>query len=181
MFPRRGIIALVTTALALVLLFTFKTPATPVVGSTDVSGSTSGSTAVVQASPKPTATDSTQAGPTATAAPAATAAPTTPTGTTATAVTITGSTISMRYGDVSVQITIDSGKITDVQAVALPTGRHSGEISDAVAPILASEVLQAQSAHIDIVSGATYTTEAYAESVQAAIDQAAQNGVTISG
>ena len=36
MFPRRGIIALVTTALALVLLFTFKTPATPVVGSTDV-------------------------------------------------------------------------------------------------------------------------------------------------
>ena len=95
--------------------------------------------------------------------------------------TVTGSTISTRFGDVAVQITIDSGQITDVQAVALPTGRHSGEISDWSAPILASEVLQAQSANIDIVSGATYTTEAYAESVQSAIDQAAQSGVSITG
>ncbi len=177
MFPRRGIIALVTTALALVLLFTFKTPATPVVGSTDGSGSTSGSTAIAEATPTPAATDSAAADPSAAGAPTPD-----PTATTlATAVTVAGSTISTRYGDVAVQITIDSGKITDVQSLALPTGRHSGEISDVVAPILASEVLQAQSAKIDIVSGATYTTEAYAESVQSAIDQAAQNGVSITG
>jgi uncharacterized protein with FMN-binding domain len=178
MFPRRGIIALVTTALALVLLFTFKTPATPVVGSTDGSGDTSGSTAISEATPAPAATDSTTS-----TDPAATATPTPdPTTTTTTAaVTVTGSTIPTRFGDVAVQITIDSGQITDVQAVALPTGRHSGQISDYVAPILASEVLQAQSASIDIVSGATYTTEAYAESVQSAIDQAAQNGVSITG
>ena len=68
-----------------------------------------------------------------------------------------------------------------MQAIALPTGRHSGQISNYSGPILASEVLQAQSAKIDIVSGATYTTEAYAESVQSAIDQAAQNGVSITG
>ena len=177
MFPRRGIIALVTTALALVLLFTFKTPATPVVGSTDVSGSTSGSTAIAEATPTPAATDSTTStDPAATATPT----PTRPRRRPA-AVTVTGSTIATRFGDVAVQITIDSGKITDVQSIALPTGRHSGEISDYVAPILASEVLQAQSANIDIVSGATYTTEAYAESVQSAIDQAAQNGVSITG
>jgi uncharacterized protein with FMN-binding domain len=167
MFPRRGIIALVTTALAMVLLFTFKTPATPVVGSTDTTGSTSGSTAIAEATPTPAATDSTATDPAATATTAA--------------VTVTGSTVSTRFGDVAVQITIDSGKITDVQSVALPTGRHSGEISDYVAPILASEVLQAQSANIDIVSGATYTTEAYAQSVQSAIDQAAQNGVVMIG
>ena len=180
MFPRRGIIALVTTALALVLLFTFKTPATPVVGDTSRSGSTSGSTSVAEATPTPTpaATDlTTSTDPAATATP--TPDPTTTT--TAAAVTVTGSTVSTRFGDVAVQLTIDSGKITDVAAVALPTGRHSGEISDFVAPILASEVLQAQSANIDIVSGATYTTEAYAESVQSAIDQAAQNGVSITG
>ena len=173
MFPRRGIIALVTTALALVLLFTFKTPAAPVVGSTDGSGGTSGSTAIAEATPAPAATGASGTGPAATATPDPTAA------TTTAAVTVTGSTVSTRFGDVAVQITIDSGKITDVQSLALPTGRHSGEISDYVAPILASEVLQAQSANIDIVSGATYTTEAYAESVQSAIDQAAQNGIVI--
>ena len=173
MFPRRGIIALVTTALALVLLFTFKTPATPVVGSTDVSGSTSGSTAIAEATPTSAATDSTTSG-----AATATPDPTTPA---AAAVTVTGATVQSGYGEVAVQITIDSGKITDVQAIALPTGRHSGQISNYSGPILASEVLQAQSAKIDIVSGATYTTEAYAESVQSAIDQAAQNGVSITG
>jgi uncharacterized protein with FMN-binding domain len=166
MFPRRGIVALVTTALALVLLFTFKTPASPADGSTAVSGGTTGSTDVAVVSPSPTAV---------------TPAPTDTATTEAATFTVTGSTVPTRFGDVAVQITIENGRITDVQAVALPTGRHSGEISDWSAPILASEVLQAQSANIDIVSGATYTTEAYAESVQSAIDQAAQNGVVITG
>ncbi|HSS10338.1 MAG TPA: FMN-binding protein, partial [Acidimicrobiales bacterium] len=59
------------------------------------------------------------------------------------------------------------------KGVQLPFDRaRSQAISDQVAPILHQEVLDAQSAQIDTVSGATYTSEAYAESLQAALDQA---------
>jgi uncharacterized protein with FMN-binding domain len=96
-----------------------------------------------------------------------------PAATSATAKTVTGSVISTRYGDVEVQITVANGKITAVDAIALPSGGRSGQISSSVGPILANEALTAQSANIDIVSGATYTSEAYAQSLQAALDQAA--------
>ena len=59
-----------------------------------------------------------------------------------------------------------------IEAVELPTGGRSGEISAYAEPILASEALTAQSANIDIVSGATYTSEAYTRSLQSALDQA---------
>lgn len=84
----------------------------------------------------------------------------------------TGSRISTRYGPVQVSITVQGGTITDVEAVALPSGGHSGRISNAVAPLLRSEALAVQSAAIDIVSGATYTSLAYAQSLQAALDAA---------
>ena len=64
------------------------------------------------------------------------------------------------------------GKLTDVVALELPTGRRSGQISNYAAPILRQEALQAQSAKIDLVSGATYTSDAYTQSLQAALDQA---------
>ena len=56
-------------------------------------------------------------------------------------------------------------------AIQLPTGRRSGQISNAAAPILRQR-RSAESASIDIVSGATYTSDAYAQSLQAALDQA---------
>ena len=65
-----------------------------------------------------------------------------------------------------------SGKVTDVVALELPTGRRSGQISQYAGPILRQEALQAQSAKIDLVSGATYTSDAYTQSLQAALDQA---------
>ncbi len=71
------------------------------------------------------------------------------------------------------QVTISNGQITSVSALQLPTGGRSGQISNYVEPILSSEALTAQSANIDIVSGATYTSEAYAQSLQSALDQAA--------
>lgn len=164
MFPKRGAIALVTTVLALVLLLSFKTPdpATSLGGATDGAAAVAGATA----SPTPgTGTSSTTPDsgttPTVTASPAPTAA-----------TTVTGATVPTRFGDVAVQITVEGGRIIDVQAVALPTRGRSGEISDYVAPILASEALQAQSANIDIISGATYTSLAYAKSLQSALDQA---------
>jgi len=172
MFPKRGAIALVTTALALVLLLSFKTPDATGTGSALVkasagtgttsgasTGSTSGSTSTGS-----TSGSSATSGTKATASPAATSA--TANG------TVTGSAVQMPYGTVEVQITVSNGKITDVQAVSLPNRGRSGEISNYVAPILASEALKAQSANIDIVSGATYTSEAYAQSLQSALDQA---------
>ena len=67
---------------------------------------------------------------------------------------------------------VAGGKVSDVVALQLPTGRRSGQISHSAEPILHDEALQAQSAKIDLVSGATYTSDAYAQSLQAALDQA---------
>jgi len=63
--------------------------------------------------------------------------------------------------------------ITDVVALELPSGdRRSADISDAAESILREAALTAQSADIDLLSGATYTSRAYAESLQAALDDA---------
>ena len=85
--------------------------------------------------------------------------------------TIQGPVVSTRWGPVQVQIVVAGGRLQDVVALRLPTGRHSGEISDWSEPILRQEALQAQSANIDIVSGATYTSEGYARSLQGALDK----------
>jgi uncharacterized protein with FMN-binding domain len=79
--------------------------------------------------------------------------------------------VATRYGDVQVEVTSSAGRITDVAALKLPSDRRrSAEISSYVAPILHNEAMQTQSARIDVVSGATYTSEAYAQSLQAALD-----------
>ncbi len=87
--------------------------------------------------------------------------------------TFTGSAADTRYGPVQVQITVAGGKITDAQAVQYP--QESGRdvrINSAAVPELNQETLQAQSAQIDTVSGATYTSEGYQQSLQSAIDAA---------
>lgn len=87
--------------------------------------------------------------------------------------TFTGSDFPNRFGDVVVRLVISDGRITDVQAVQLPNDRQrSAYISEVAGPMLRSEVLQAQSAHIDVVTGATYTSQSYAQSVESALQQA---------
>ncbi|MBI2763625.1 MAG: FMN-binding protein [Chloroflexi bacterium] len=76
------------------------------------------------------------------------------------------------YGNVQVEVTVKAGKIVDVTALAMPVGGRSGSISNYVAPILRKQALTVQSARIDGVSGATYTSIAYATSLQGALDQA---------
>jgi uncharacterized protein with FMN-binding domain len=72
-----------------------------------------------------------------------------------------------------VQITVQSGKITKVTILQQPNGnRRDAEINDQAVPILIDETIQAQSANIDMVSGATVTSEGYVESLQAALDEA---------
>lgn len=85
---------------------------------------------------------------------------------------IDGPVVSTQFGDVQVRVIIGNGRITDVQPLQMPSDRrHSQELSQAAAPLLHDEVLQAQSAQVDLISGATYTSGAYQQSLQAALDQ----------
>ncbi|HEY7815413.1 MAG TPA: FMN-binding protein, partial [Nakamurella sp.] len=86
--------------------------------------------------------------------------------------TVLGQPQDNPYGTVQVKVTLAGGRITDVQAVQLPTGGRSGDIAAYAAPRLRAEVLAAQSASIDTVSGASYDSEGYARSVQSALDAA---------
>jgi uncharacterized protein with FMN-binding domain len=70
-------------------------------------------------------------------------------------------------------VVLNGSRIVDVQAVQLPFDHpRSAEISRQAEPYLRQEVLQAQSANIDVVSGATFTSYSYAQSLQSALDQA---------
>ncbi|WP_382306122.1 FMN-binding protein [Herbiconiux sp. UC225_62] len=92
---------------------------------------------------------------------------------TGTSGTFTGSSVQTRFGNVQVQITVQDGAITDVTALHL-TDRdpRSVSISNRAAPVLRQQVLAAQSANVQGVSGATYTTDGYLSSLQSALDQA---------
>ncbi|CAN5260302.1 hypothetical protein BH09ACT6_BH09ACT6_07270 [soil metagenome] len=109
----------------------------------------------------------------AAAAPAASAAAPAPAAAPAADQQFTGSLVNTRFGTIQVQITVNSGRVTDVTALKLTDdGGRSVQISARAAPILRSEVLAAQSANVASVSGATYTSDGYLKSVQSALDQA---------
>ena len=91
--------------------------------------------------------------------------------------TYDGSVVNTRFGTVQVQAVISGGKITDVVAVKLTDAdRKSVAISQQVAPMVRSEVLTAQSAKVANISGGTYTTQAYLQSLQSALDAAGFTG-----
>jgi uncharacterized protein with FMN-binding domain len=163
-------VALVATVIGLVLLVSFHTP--------DDSASSTGA--------NPPVADIGLATPTPTSNPRATAqsgrggnvTPTTeppqPTATPASGKQVVdGPEVDNPYGPVQVEITLQGRRMVDAQALQLPSDRRfSRQISDYVGPILRQEALKAQNANIDIISGATFTSEAYARSLQAALDSA---------
>lgn len=103
-------------------------------------------------------------------APAPTSAPSVPTPLLARQGT--GPLVPYGYGELAVQVSISGGKITAVNVTGLRTAeQYSQSIAQQVVPMLRSEVLQAQSANINGVSGATYTSEAFAMSLQGALKQ----------
>lgn len=166
--PTRAVSALAVTVLGLALLFSFRTPdAAALLAPAD------GGSAVVG---QPPATADGSLGkpvPATTPAPATTPVPSGAAATTYVDGTVTGPVISMRYGDVQVQVTIAGGVVTDVQALELPSSDgRSVRISQIAGPLLRDEALAAQDAEIDVLSGATYTSTAYARSLQAALDRA---------
>ena len=90
--------------------------------------------------------------------------------------TVTGSLAADQYGQLQVKLTIRNGRITKVGfSTFVANDGHSVQIDQFAAPVLIRETIAAQSAHIQGVSGATYTSDAYQQSLQAAIDKAGLN------
>lgn len=167
---RRVILAIVSTVVGLVLLLTFKThstsgagspPAalgTPSAGGSGGSGS-SGGTGGTGGSGSSGGSGGGSDGGAGTG--------------TAAAKTVTGSAANTIYGPVQVQIVVKGGKVTAAKAVEYPqdTPRDS-QINAFAIPVLDREAVSVGSAKIDMVSGATYTSQGYLTSLQNALDQA---------
>lgn len=155
---RRIVTAFATTVTAVVLLFSYHTST-----NSAASPSTIAVGAPAPSAPAPaTGTPST---------PPSTAAPSGASGSGPT--TVTGDVAQTRWGPVQVAITVQGGKITSVDAVQVPNGnQRDAEINGTAIPILNQEAMQAQTARIDTVSGATVTSDGYLTSLQSAIDQA---------
>jgi uncharacterized protein with FMN-binding domain len=123
----------------------------------------------------------TTAAPTTASSPSRPPSTTTPAGSSSYADGVyTGQSEFTRFGDVQVQVTVHGGQITDVTALEIPSGRRSSEINARAEPVLESEALAKQTSDLDIVSGATYTSETYATSLQSALDEAATSSTSTS-
>jgi uncharacterized protein with FMN-binding domain len=199
---RRVTLWFLATAVSLVLLFSYHTSTSGPAGAHDVAGiapagvvAESPAPLIASSAPAPTAAakapSAAAAAPSASAAVAPTAAPRvaatpaapkrkpkpspspSPRKTTATTRTINGAAADTRYGPVQVQIKVSGNRIVSSDAIVYPTNeRRDREINDYAVPQLNDETVQAQSANIDTVSGATYTSDGYRQSLQSAIDAA---------
>jgi uncharacterized protein with FMN-binding domain len=86
---------------------------------------------------------------------------------------VTGSVAQTQWGPVQVQLTVSNATITKVAVLQYPNGNpRDVQIAAYSLPILIRETTQSQSANIDMVSGATYTSTGYIQSLQSALDQA---------
>ena len=190
---RRAIATITGTIAVMVMLLSFKTDPRPTrtrpaalgtatrsLGATPESSARSGAAGPTVPSSQPSrgaAAPQSQAGtstsrPPVSAAAAPAAAPA-PAPAPAKKAVVTGQIVDTNYGPVQVQIKLSGSKISDIQALQLPNDRsRSAQISSFAAPQLRLEALSAQSARIDTVSGATYTSDGYAQSLQSALDRA---------
>jgi uncharacterized protein with FMN-binding domain len=116
--------------------------------------------------------------PSGTSPPSGSSTPATPAASNVNGV-FTGPAVEMEYGPVQVAIDVQGGKITDLKALQYPVDRPRSQfINSQAVPLLRSEVLQAQSANINLISGATFTSQAFANSLQAAIGQEQKKAAT---
>jgi uncharacterized protein with FMN-binding domain len=156
----------------------------PMAGTGATSSASASSSSSASATTKATATKSatptkSSGAPTATTAPATQAPATTAPAATAPATnsktiingTFTGPSINVNYGNVQVKITVVNGRITDAVAVVAPSGKNDRYTNMAV-PTLKKQTLAAQSANIQGVSGASYTSYGWYTSLQGALTQA---------
>jgi uncharacterized protein with FMN-binding domain len=165
---RRAVPAVILTLIGLGALGTFKSTAPA--SSASAHTHTTPTTTPPATAPPPTAAGGNGNDTPQTTAPPTTSAP--PPKNDATR-TVDGDPFDNRYGTVQVRVTLHGNNITDVQLLQMPNDRARSQfISEQAGPILQQETLQAQSAQIDTVSGATYTSESYAQSLQSALDKA---------
>lgn len=175
---KRILFTLLATLSGLVLLFSYRTSleavtptdASAVTGATGTSATGTGSSGTGSSGTGSSDTGATSSTSTNSGATSGTA---TSTGTGLADGTFTGVSSQTRYGPVQVQITVSGGTISDVQAIDYPDSNgRDRQINGSAIPRLVSETLQSQSSQIQMVSGATYTSEGYMSSLQSAIDQA---------
>ncbi|MFF9818442.1 FMN-binding protein [Streptomyces sp. NPDC014006] len=95
--------------------------------------------------------------------------------------TVTGDVARTQYGAVQVRLTVAGGRITGAEAVQAPKGGHSDQVTAMAVPRLNREAVAAGGADIDAVSGATYTSAGYKQSLQSALDKLGKGGAAGSG
>jgi uncharacterized protein with FMN-binding domain len=148
---KRVALAIVSTIATLVMLLSFKTHAAAPATTPPAAVSTTGSSSSGSSSSGSSAT-STAVG----------------TGTK----TVTGDSVNTRFGAVQVRVTVTNGKITAASAIDYPTSNpRDAQINAYAIPTLNSEAVQAGTANIDMVSGATFTSEGYLQSLQSALNK----------
>lgn len=161
---RRIVMWISSTAVVLVLLAGYHTS---FVGPLAATGPISAYSAGVLASPGATGSAA------STARTPAPGGATTGTSGTSSSTTVTGRTAQTQWGPVQVQVSVSGSKINGVAVLQHPdTNSRDTQINDYALPILVDETMSAQSANIDMVSGATYTSVGYQQSLQSALDQA---------
>jgi uncharacterized protein with FMN-binding domain len=181
----KPIIVVVLTGIGSALVFSFRTtdPTLPTTANVPagVVPIAKAPTRVAPTATAPALTTPTTGSPTDTTTSAPTqgtaTAPATPTGAFVDG-TYTGAAVNEPWGTFEVEAIISGGQLTDVQLVAEPSDRHSSRINNYAVPLLTESAIAAQSANIDMVSGATWTSRSYEESLQAALDAAAASAVT---
>ncbi|MFF0817568.1 FMN-binding protein [Rhodococcus sp. NPDC003318] len=159
---RKIVLWLMATITTGVLLFGYHTSTE---GPIDSASATVDTAAVVSGSPEGTGSPAADAS----SAPVASAGGPEPSASS----TIVGPAADTRWGPVQVQIVVSGGTITDVTVPVAPANNNKDkQINARALPVLIDETLDAQSTDIDMVSGATVTSEGYVESLQAALDEA---------
>ena len=167
--PKRGLIALVLTLAGLRLIVAYSPPGGDI-GSVDPSADPSVQPSVTP-SDAPSASPGSSAGPTPT--PTKTPKPSkAPTGTLKDG-TYDGDAINFKYGTAQVEIVVSGGVITEVKALQLPTGGgYTKRVTTFFQTQVPSRIVADQGWKISNVGGATFTSRAYSQSLQSAINQA---------
>jgi uncharacterized protein with FMN-binding domain len=165
---RRVLLSILGTIAGVGALLSFKThpgAGHPLSAVGPVTGPVATAPASTGAAPSPTSSSATGTSAAPKSSASSTAAPA--------ARTLSGQAVQTRYGTVQVQVVLSGRTIQSVGFLQLTADDpRSEEINSQAAPILVQQTMQAQSANIDGVSGATYTSQGYQQSLQSALDQA---------
>jgi uncharacterized protein with FMN-binding domain len=154
---RRIVIWLASTVTVVVLLFGYHTSTNKTTSGTTEGGTSGSTTSANEPGASPSSPSSGSSGTHSTKI-----------------TTYTGSVAQTRWGPVQVKISVQGGRLTKVTILQHPSGNsRDAQINNYALPILINETVTAQSANIDMVSGATVTSGGYVRSLQAALDQAA--------